>query len=139
MVKVETLKEDGFVRILRCREGNRIWYQMWLTDLEKGCIDRYFLDMEVKAWWLINLQRWYVFFYEKNGRRVRGVLGKIGLRIYLGVFCRYRPGMVNLFWASLCEHVWCVDVGYPLIRGAKISWYSKGRTVPLNLTFRNKK
>lgn len=46
--------------------------------------------------------------------------------------CRYRPGMVNLFWASLCEHVWCVDVGYPLIRGAKISWYSKGRTVPLN-------
>lgn len=62
-----------------------------------------------------------------------------GLRIYLGVFCRYRPGMVNLSWASLCEHVWCVDVGYPLIRGAKISWYSKGRTVPLNLTFRNKK
>ena len=78
MVKVETLKEDGFVRILRCREDNRIWYQMWLTDLEKSCIDRYFLDMEVKAWWLINLQRWYVFFYEKNGRRD---WGKIGLRI----------------------------------------------------------
>ena len=76
-------------------------------------------------------------------RRMVGELGeywgKIGLRIYLGVFCRYRPGMVNLFWASLCEHVWCVDVGYPLIRGAKISWYSKGRTVPLNLTFKNKK
>ena len=71
MVQVETLKEDGLVRILRCREDNRIWYQMWLTDLEK---DRYFLDMGVKAWWLI--QRWYVFFYEKNGRRVRGVLGK---------------------------------------------------------------
>ena len=33
-------------------------------------------DMEVKAWWMINLQRWYVFFYEKNGRKVRGVLGK---------------------------------------------------------------
>ena len=60
MVKVETLKEDGFVRILRCREDNRIWYQMWLTDLEKGCIDRYFLDMEVKAWWSINLQRWLI-------------------------------------------------------------------------------
>lgn len=67
MVKVETLKEDGFVRILRCREDNRIWYQMWLTDLEKSCIDRYFLDMEVKAW--------------------------------------------------------CVDVGMPLIRGAKKLWY----------------
>lgn len=28
------------------REDNGIWYQMWLTDLEKGCIDGYFLDME---------------------------------------------------------------------------------------------
>lgn len=62
----------GLCFYLRCREDNRIWYQMWLTDLEKGCIDRYFLDMEVKAWWLINLQRWYVFFYEKNGRRLEG-------------------------------------------------------------------
>lgn len=53
--------------------------------------------------------------------------------------CRYRPGMVNLSWVFLCEHVWCVDVGMPLIRGAKKLWYSKGRTVPLNLTFRNKK
>ena len=84
MVKVETLKEDGFVRILRCREDNRIWYQMWLTDLEKGCIDRYFLDMEVKAWWLINLQRWYVFFYEKRGNRVRGVLDREMVNIILG-------------------------------------------------------
>lgn len=46
------------------------------TAVARLYIDRYFLDMEVKAWWLINLQRWYVFFYEKNGRRVRGVLGK---------------------------------------------------------------
>lgn len=42
-------------------------------------------------------------------RRMVGELGeywgKIGLRIYLGVFCRYKPGMVNLFWAPLCEHV----------------------------------
>lgn len=64
MVKVETLKEDGFVRILRCREDNRIWYQMWLTDLEK--LIGIFLIWKVD-------QRWYVFFYEKNGRRVRGV------------------------------------------------------------------
>lgn len=77
MVKVETLKEDGFVRILRCREDNRIWYQIWITQLDMNCIERYFDGCsEVKRWWLINLQRWYVFFYEKNGRRVRGVLGK---------------------------------------------------------------
>lgn len=38
---------------------------------------------------------------------------------------------------SFCVSMW--DSGYPLIRGAKISWYSKGGTVPLNLTFINKK
>lgn len=31
MVKVETLKEDGFVRILRCSEGNRVWYRLWIN------------------------------------------------------------------------------------------------------------
>lgn len=31
MVKVETLKDNRDMRILRCREGNRIWYQMWVT------------------------------------------------------------------------------------------------------------
>lgn len=101
MVKVETLKEEGFVRILRCREDNRIWYQMWLTDLEKGCIDRYFLDMEVKAWWLINLQRWYVFFYEKNGRRVRGA------------FCKNGPGWL-ICLGSFCVSMWaCGILGTP--------------------------
>lgn len=31
---------------------------------------------EVKRWWLRDLQIWYVFFYEKKGGKVRGVLGK---------------------------------------------------------------
>lgn len=31
---------------------------------------------EVKRWWLRNLQQYYVFFYEKKGGKVRGVLGK---------------------------------------------------------------
>ena len=29
----------------------------------------------IKAWWLINLQQYYVFFYEKKGGKTRGVLG----------------------------------------------------------------
>ena len=78
MVKVETLKEDGFVRILRCREN----------------------------------------------------------RICLGAFCKNGPGWL-ICLGSFCVGFW--DSGYPLIRGAKISWYSKGGTVPLNLTFINKK
>lgn len=42
MVKVDTVYEDEFKRILRCSEGNRIWYQLWITDLDMNCIERYF-------------------------------------------------------------------------------------------------
>lgn len=30
----------------------------------------------IKAWWLINLQQYYVFFYEKKGGKTLGVLGR---------------------------------------------------------------
>lgn len=77
MVKVDTVYEDEFKRILRCSEGNRIWYQLWITDLDMICIERFFDGYgEVKRWWLRDLQIWYVFFYEKKGGKVRGVLGK---------------------------------------------------------------
>lgn len=96
---------------------------MWLTDLEKGCIDRYFLDMEVKAWWLINLQRWYVFFYEKNGGKVRGVLGKDRtkdlLRIDMG------PGWLiclGSFCVSMCG---CGISGYALNMKSDFCWVVK--------------
>lgn len=57
MVKVETLKEDGFVRILRCREGNRIWYQMWLTEsdwyaVHNRCMINLHNAIAIKYWWL---------------------------------------------------------------------------------------
>ena len=138
-------KGTAVARLYKARE-----YLLMDKDCRKGlCFYLRSVDildyLEEIGIWNLRLGGWLIF---RDGmfsfmRRMVGELGeywgKIGLRIYLGVFCRYRPGMVNLFWASLCEHVWCVDVGYPLIRGAKISWYSKGRTVPLNLTFRNKK
>lgn len=77
MVKVDTVYEDEFKRILRCSEGNRIWYRLWITDLDMNCIERYFDGYgEVKRGWLRNLQQYYVFFYEKKGGKVRGVLGK---------------------------------------------------------------
>ena len=79
MVKVETLKEDGNVRILRCREGNRIWYQMWLTEEWRWAINKFklYIEMwEIKVWWLRDLQQYYVFFYEKKGYKTMGVLGR---------------------------------------------------------------
>lgn len=72
MVKVDTVYEDEFKRIPRC--SNRIWYQLWITDLDMNCIERYFKGYnEVKRWWLPNLQMW---FYRKNDNKVRGVLGR---------------------------------------------------------------
>ena len=77
MVKIETLKEDRFVRILRCR--NRIWYQMWLTKEWLWVINKFqlYIEMgEIKVWWLRDLQQYYVFFYEKKGYKTIGVLGR---------------------------------------------------------------
>lgn len=77
MVKVTVIKDDAYKRILKCQEGNRIWYQIWITQSDMNCIERYFDGYgEVKRWWLPNLQLYYVFFYEKKGGRRKGVLGK---------------------------------------------------------------
>ena len=65
MVKVEVIKDERDKRILRCSEGNRIWYQIWITQMDMICIERYFDGCsevyfdgcsEVKRWWLRDLQ-----------------------------------------------------------------------------------
>lgn len=77
MVKVTVIKDIRNKRILKCQEGNKIWYQIWITQLDMNCIERYFYEgSEVKRWWLRDLQLYYVFFYEKKGGKVRGVLGR---------------------------------------------------------------
>lgn len=77
MVKATVIKDRHTKRIVKCRYGNKIWYQIWITQLDMNCIERYFKGYnEVKRWWLPNLQMWYVFFYEKNAGKRRGVLGK---------------------------------------------------------------
>lgn len=30
MVTVKRIRDDSEKRILRCSEGNRVWYQMWI-------------------------------------------------------------------------------------------------------------
>lgn len=59
MVTVTVIKDDGNKRILRCSEGNRIWYQLWITDLDMALIEKYYQDSIdkklIKAWWLRNL------------------------------------------------------------------------------------
>lgn len=82
MVKVETIRDDNEKRILKCQEDNRIWYQIWITQLDMNCIERYFDGYgEVKRWWLRNLHSIMFSFMRRKVVRFEEFLGKIGLRI----------------------------------------------------------
>lgn len=80
MVKVTVICDNRFKRILKCQEGNRIWYQLWINPYLLGYIEMHygrFIEAGViRFWWLRDLQQYYVFFYEKKGGKTRGVLGK---------------------------------------------------------------
>lgn len=81
MVTVTVIKDRPTKRILKCKEGNRIWYQIWITKSDMICIERFFYeDGEVKRWWL-PIFNFGMFSFMKR-ERVRGeeFLGKIGLR-----------------------------------------------------------
>lgn len=42
MVRIDILRDDDHKSILRCSEGKSIWYQIWITQLDMNCIERYF-------------------------------------------------------------------------------------------------
>lgn len=76
MVTVERIRDDSEKRILRCSEGNRVWYQIWINPYLMGYIEQkfsFYTGTVIKSWFLRDLQKYYVFFYErKNGRRILG-------------------------------------------------------------------
>lgn len=74
IVTVERIRDDSEKRILRCSEGNSVWYQMWINPEDMMRIEP-LLEGGSRTW-MIELQKYYVFFYEKKGGKVRGVLGK---------------------------------------------------------------
>ena len=71
MVRIDRLREDSEKRILRCSEGKSIWYQIWI---DPGDMMRIELLLEGgNRLWCIEIQKYYVFFYEvRNGRRIIG-------------------------------------------------------------------
>lgn len=72
MVTVERIRDDSEKRILRCSEGNRVWYQMWIDPGDMLRIELLLEGVELRTW-MMELQKYYVFFYErKNGRRILG-------------------------------------------------------------------
>lgn len=65
MARIDRLREDSEKRILRCSEGKSIWIDpgdmMRIEPLLEGG----------NRLWCIEIQKYYVFFYEvRNGRRI---------------------------------------------------------------------
>ena len=98
MVTVKRIRDDSEKRILRCSEGNRVWYQM---GIDPGDMLRIELLLEGGSrTWMIELQKYYVFFYErKNGRRI---LGKDRVKKILDTL---KARDIRSL-ASLCEVYW---------------------------------
>lgn len=75
-VKHEIIKAIDFLRhsekrILRCSEGNSIWYQIWIDPGDMMRIEPLLEGGD--RLWCIEIQKYYVFFYEvRKGRRILG-------------------------------------------------------------------
>ena len=71
MVRIDRLREDSEKRILRCSEGKSIWYQIWIDPGDMMRIEP--LLEGGNRLWCIEIQKYYVFFYEvRNSRRIIG-------------------------------------------------------------------
>lgn len=67
-VKHEIIKAIDF---LRCFEGNSIWYQIWIDPGDMMRIEPLLEGGD--RLWCIEIQKYYVFFYEvRKGRRILG-------------------------------------------------------------------
>lgn len=71
MVKVETIRDDNEKRILRCSEGNRVWYRLWINPEDMMRVEPLLEEGDRIRVWMEEM--YYTFFYEiRNGRRVLG-------------------------------------------------------------------
>ena len=71
MVKIDRLRDDANKRILKCQEGKNIWYRLWINHEDMMRIEP--LLEGGNRLWCIEIQKYYVFFYEvRKGRRILG-------------------------------------------------------------------
>ena len=72
MVRIDRLREDSEKRILRYSEGNSIWYRIWIDPGDMMRRIEPLLEGGDRLW-CIEIQKYYVFFYEvRNSRRIIG-------------------------------------------------------------------
>lgn len=70
-IKVTAIRDDDHKRILRCSEGNRVWYRLWINPEDMMRIEP-LLEGGDRIW-MEELEMYYTFFYEiRNGRKVLG-------------------------------------------------------------------
>lgn len=70
-VRIDRLRDDDHKRILRCSEGNRVWYRLWINPEDMMRIES-LLEGGDRVW-IEELKMYYTFFYEiRNNRRVLG-------------------------------------------------------------------
>lgn len=60
MVRIDRLREDSEKRILRCSEGNSIWYQIWIDPGDMMRIESLLEGGD--RLWCIEIQKYYVLF-----------------------------------------------------------------------------
>lgn len=71
MVKIDRLRDDANKRILKCQEGKNIWYRLWINTEDMMRIEP--LLEGGNRLGCIEIQKYYLFFYEiNNGRRLIG-------------------------------------------------------------------
>lgn len=71
MVRIDILRDDDHKIILRCSEGNRVWYRLWINPEDMMRIEPLLEGGD--RLWCIEIQKYYVFFYEvRKGRRILG-------------------------------------------------------------------
>jgi hypothetical protein len=69
MVKVTAIRDDDLKKILRCSEGNRVWYRLWINPEDMMRIEP-LLEGGDRIW-IEEIEMYYTFFYEiRNGRRL---------------------------------------------------------------------
>lgn len=70
-VRIDILRDDDHKRILRCSEGNMVWYRLWINPEDMMRIEP-LLEGGDRIW-MEELEMYYLFFYEiNNGRRIIG-------------------------------------------------------------------
>jgi hypothetical protein len=71
MVRIDILRDDDHKRILKCSEGNRVWYWLWINPEDMMRIEP-LLEGGDRIW-MEELEMYHLFFYEiNNGRRIIG-------------------------------------------------------------------